>query len=561
MIMKSDDKQCPERVAIRSLRFTPLALALFGQFAFAGPTITLGEDTTIDYSLTASYTASMRLGSPASEYLRDINYDDSTRNFKKGSLVNNRFNALGEVHLKHRNIGLMVRGSSFYDAAYRSRNDNDSPFTVNKIGGNDSFTGDTRELSGQKNRLLDAFVYGNWALDSERYLSLKLGRHTLAWGESMFWPNISQGQAPMDSTKFNVPGTEAKEGYLPVGQISGSFTLNPAVTLVGFYQYKWEPTQLNPVGDYFGTDFFGPGAEFYRLAPGIISSLPDRTFTAANYAGDVDPSNSGQWGVGARFQLGSDTELGVYHYRYHDRVAQMLFDFTGDTRYSSFTRASESPSVGPNYKLAYFDNIKLTGVSLSTKFGDSIQMGGDLSYRQGAPVLVNTKSVGPAPARGDIFQANANFVYMLGPNRFAQQTTLMGELVYQRIQRVDALTVTGSGGLINETSGQFVYDDPNGPEQTRSSSLLGFGAMFDHPNIFQGWDLTTKAIWSQNIAGSAYNGLGRGEKRLTLGADFKYLGNFTIGLTYVGYLSSPSIRRGRTMSDRDYASLSLKYTF
>jgi hypothetical protein len=56
-------------------------------------------------------------------------------------------------------------------------------------------------------------------------------------------------------------------------------------------------------------------------------------------------------------------------------------------------------------------------------------------------------------------------------------------------------------------------------------------------------------------------GLGRDEKRLTLGADFKYLGNMQVGLTWVNYLSSANLEKGRTMADRDYVSLSAKYTF
>ena len=91
-------------------------------------------------------------------------------------------------------------------------------------------------------------MFGSWDLDG-RYLSAKAGRHLVAWGESLFWPNISQGQAPVDATKFNVPGTEAKDAYLPVGQVSASFTLTDELTLVGFWQYKWEETLLSPVGD------------------------------------------------------------------------------------------------------------------------------------------------------------------------------------------------------------------------------------------------------------------------------------------------------------------------
>ena len=145
---------------------------------------------------------------------------------------------------------------------------------------------------------------------------------------------------------------------------------------------------------------------------------------------------------------------------------------------------------------------------------------------------------------------------MIGPTFMAQQTTLMTEVVHQRIQGVDDLTITGGGAGTDGTFNKYVYDG-----QTRGSSLLGIGAYFDHPNVFNGWDLTTKATWTQNIDGSAYSGLGRAEKRLTLGGDFKYLGNFQMGLTYVAYLSSADIAQGRTMADRDYLSFNGKYTF
>lgn len=229
-----------------AFRALPLAIALIGSGAHAAETIYLGEDTTLDSSLTLSYTASARTSRPSGEYLNDLNSDDATRNFKRGALVNNRASALGELRLKHDNVGAMLRGNIFYDAVYRSSNDNDSPTTVNKIGPANEFVAKTRERSGQDAQLLDAFVYGNWVVGNDQYLSLKLGRHVVAWGESLFWPNISQGQLPVDATKFNVPGTEAKESYLPVGQLSATLTLTDALSLTGYYQYKWEETRLNP---------------------------------------------------------------------------------------------------------------------------------------------------------------------------------------------------------------------------------------------------------------------------------------------------------------------------
>ena len=73
--------------------------------------------------------------------------------------------------------------------------------------------------------------------------------------------------------------------------------------------------------------------------------------------------------------------------------------------------------------------------------------------------------------------------------------------------------------------------------------------------------MSTNATWTQNIQGSAFSGMGRGEKRLTLGATLKYLGNLSLGVTWVNYLSSPSIADGRTMAYRDYVTLNAKYTF
>lgn len=537
-----------------ALRAIPLALATLGAGAHAASTVYLSDDTTLDYSLTLSYAASARTSSPASAYLNDINNDDATRNFKKGALVNNRASVLGEVRLKHDNVGFLMRGTGFYDDVYRSRNDNNSPATVNKIGPANQFVSETRKRSGQDGRILDFYGYGNWVVGNDQHLSVKLGQHVVAWGESLFWPNISQGQLPVDATKFNVPGTEAKEAYLPVPQLSASLTMTDALSVTGYYQFKWRETRLNPVGDFFGSDFFGPGAQFMRLAPGAISQLPDHSFNVVNFAGEIKPKDSGQWGLGLRYQASDALELGLFHYRYHDRVGAMFFDFSGATNYSSFGRFAQQASPGstPYYKLAYFNDIKLTGISFSSKAGDSVQFGGDLSYRDGAPVYLENGS----PTRGSYLQGNINALYIMGPSALAHQTTLMGELVHQRITGADALTVSGGGPGTDGTFSKFVYDG-----QTRGSTLLGVGAIFDYPNIFSGWDMSTKVIWTQNVQGSAMSGMGRGEKRLTLGADFKYLGNLSLGLTWVNYLGSPDIKAGRTMADRDYVTLNAKYTF
>lgn len=532
------------RLALQAL---PLALALIGTGVHAAPTVYLSDDTTLDYSLTLSYTASARTKKADREYLADPNGDDGTRNFKRGALVNNRASALGEILLRHDNVGAMLRGSTFYDSVYRSSNDNNSPETVNKSGQHDHFTSRASKRSGNDSQLLEAYVYGNWPVGEQQYLSLKAGRHVVAWGESMYFANISQGQMPIDATKFNVPGTEIKEAFLPVGQVSANWSLNNDLTLTGYYQYKWEKARLNPVGDFFSTfDAFGPGTEFMILGPG---------FNVMN-AGQIKAKDSGQWGLGVRYQISDATELGVFHHRYHDRFGSLLTDFTGTTQYSSFKRFGRkaNPADAPYMKFVYFEDIRLTGMSLSTKVGDSVQFGGDLSYRDGQAVTLENG----APARGQYGQLNVNSVYMIGPSSIAHQTTLTGELMYQRILGVDSLRI--SGGMPGQ-DGKFSKYTYKG--QTRSSTLLALGAIFDYPNIIDGWDLSTNVSWMQNLSGQGdtAGGMGRGDKNLTLGANVKYLGNLTLGLTWVNYLGSASAKHGRMMADRDYVSFNAKYTF
>lgn len=509
------------------------------------PTATFDNGLTLQSQLTANYTLAARTGSASSEYLNDLNNDDGTRNFDEWGLINNRVSLFAEVIARYENLGAVVRASHFYDDVYHHSNDNDSPGTVNTAGNHRKFTDKTKDRSGGEPRLLDAYVFGNFALDDSKFLSLKAGRHLVAWGESLFWPNISQGQAPVDAAKFNVPGTEAKDAYLPAGQVSFNFSLNHHVTFTGFWQYEWEETLLNPVGDFFGSDFFGPGSQYYRFAQGPLNSS-----TALSYAGEVKPDDDGQWGIGVRFNPDFNTEIGLYHYRYHDRTPSLFFDSTGVTEYSSAPNLRKTG--GGTYQFRYFDDIKLTGVSLSTKIADAVQIGADISLRDGAPVTLTNG----APTTGEILQSNFNAIYVIGPSFLAQQTTFMGEFVNQRIQDVDTLYVTGGLPKENGTFDQFKSDT-----QSKSSSLFGAGIYLDYPSVAQGWDLATSAVWTQNIAGSGIQGFGRDEKRLTLGADFTYLSNFTAGATLVNFLSSANVNKGRLMSDRDHVALNFKYTF
>ncbi|MNL87095.1 hypothetical protein D3C87_2160870 [compost metagenome] len=52
----------------------------------------------------------------------------------------------------------------------------------------------------------------------------------------------------------------------------------------------------------------------------------------------------------------------------------------------------------------------------------------------------------------------------------------------------------------------------------------------------------------------------RGDRRLSAGTTFKYLGNLELGLKYISYLGEAD-PVNRPFADRDYATFSAKYTF
>ena len=532
-----------------------VAVALAAAPAGAGETIEFDNGTTLDWSVTTSYGVGMRLGKP-SDRLMTLNADDANRNFNEGSLTTHRVGALGEMILRKDNYGAVVRASTFYDDVYHQDNDNDSPGTVNKSGSNDEFTSRTRYYSGGRTRLLDAYVFGGWRFDNDTMLDVKAGRHIESWGESLYYPGVNGVQNPSDAVKAAQPGVEVKEILLPVGQFSASYRLNPQITFGAYVQYEWKGTELPPVGSYLSSsDVVGPGREFIRTATGNVP-----------YRGTDEPRDGGQWGVQLRYRPVPAIELSLFHVNYHDKnPATALVGYNPvPVGNGQFAFASNG------YRIQYFEDIKLTGLSLSTKLGET-QIGAEWSYRDGAPVLVNT-GLGPVPARGKGQQMQLSAMRILGDRPWASQTTLTAEVIHVRADSVDSASAADNLQGVNllpslaplvGDSDDYTYDTGSA-WRTRSSSAYTLGASFSYPGIFPGWDLEVPLRFSSVFSGSAPMAGGiagmQGDRRYSVGTTFKYLSNLEVAFAVVGYLGSPDPLK-RPMADRDYATFSMKYTF
>lgn len=534
------------RACVVSLRTTAAAaiVACASPLAWGGAA-SFGDDVNVEYTLTLNYGLAARTKRPADALVDGgtnpqtglpflVNGDDGDRNFKRGALINNRISALGELKVSRGETGLMIRGSGFYDDVYRHGNDNDSPGTVNKAGDPNAFTDGARKYMGSRARLLDTYVFGSFNLGESNRLTVRLGDQVVQWGESVFFPNIAGAQGPADATKANLPGVEVKDILLPVGQISTQLQLGSRFTLLGYYQYKYKPTELDPAGAYFSyADVIGPGAEFIRAAPGFnISRGPD-----------VKARDSGQWGVGMRWRASEDTELGLYHLRYHDKTPSVV---------TNFTQIPVAPFVVPtSYQVRYLEDIKLTGMSLATRAGPT-SVGAEVSYKQDVPVLVNSLA-GPVPTRANALQAQANFLYIAPPNALVRGTTTwLGELVYLKVNDVKSTTVFGVS-----------TNDLNAKPESLALQVMATPSV---PNVFSGWDLDLPVVFARvlqgrsPVAGGLGSLVGKGDTRLSIGANFKYLSNLELAFNYAMFLGGAD-PTNRPLADRDYVSLNVKYSF
>lgn len=534
---------------MRLSRLLPIAIAVG---ALCAATLSAQAGTTnignieVNYGLTANYGVSQRLKAPDSVLVHGginpqtglpvaANADDGNRNFKKNAIVSNRVSLLGEADFRYQRTGFFLRASAFHDWAYKGTNDNDSPLTINKDGAYNRFARGARKAMGSRARILDAYLYTGFDLGKESIMSVKLGQHVVQWGEGLFFPNIAGAQGPVDANKANLPGIQVKDLLLPVGQVSAEAALGNNWSVMAFAQYEYEPLELPASGSFFSyADLIGGGADKLLLA----NFPPPVGLITAQRTPDRYASDSGQWGIGTRYRVTDYTELGLYHINYHSK--------TPTVTPTDFVPAGGGNFIPTRYHLAYAEDIKLTGLSVSSRLGP-VSVAGELSYKQDVPVFT---LVGGAPAndtRGNVWQAQINGIYTMAPNRLVKgSTAVVAELATQKVSSYDS-----AGGR------PLAY--------SRSASALQVSVTPSWPNVFTGWDLSVPINYAQTIhgkpSGDALGSLtGEGDKRFSIGAEFTYLNNLQLGISLNQFLGSPDLTH-RPLTDRDYIAFNLKYNF
>ncbi len=568
----------------KDIQLKPVALAvlaaLLGGGASAGEAIEFGDGLKLDWRLMGTYTLSQRMKSADPVLAGNAGSNDGNNDFKKGAFTANRLGLLLDTKLAKGDHGLVLSASSFYDDVYHGKNDNNgaanNPNKVNHPAPYDEFTAEARRYHGGYSRVLDAYGYTSFDAGAAGRMTVRAGRHVVSWGEALFFPGISLAQGPADGTKTGVPGTETKDQLLPEDQISATLEVNSRWSVLAQAQFNWHPTLAAAPGSFMSTsDGVGPGGSClgpYSTIPAVgtvFSGFSGCSFGARG--SDITPSKTGQWGLGTRFRVTEETELGAYYLNYHDRTPLPEINaFTPGTAIPASLQAAFGgiTQIGNgSYRVRYFDNIKLLGLTASTTFG-AVQMGGEISHKQGAPVLIDAL-VNPAtgatiatPTRADITQFNVNAFYNVGRSPVADSMQLLGEFSYVKVSNVEARKAVGAEAF-PAAFGFTASDKLN----FKTDEGLAFSAtlVLGYPGVFDGWDLTVPIAYSKQLMGrSLLGGVGgEGDERYSLGATFTRASNFSVGLTYLGYAGSASLdsKTSRLATDRDQLSVVMKYAF
>jgi hypothetical protein len=253
-----------------------------------------------------------------------------------------------------------------------------------------------------------------------------------------------------------------------------------------------------------------------------------------------------------------------------------------------------------NYLIEFPDNIHLWGASFNTNIS-GIALQGEISYRSNQPFQVDDVELlfaALSPLSSRFASPNnqlGNFplnTYIPGFRRLkvwtgqmtatrvsrgilgADQTTLLAEVgfVNADLPPQSTLRFDGSGTFVGgnlvamNASGSNASNIPPLSEPAEAfADKMSWGyqlvGRLDYNNAFKGVNFSPLMIFAHDVSGNTPLPMGNfinGRKTFTLGADFTYQNAWAVELRYVNFSGAG---RYNLLSDRDYFSATVKYSF
>jgi hypothetical protein len=554
--------------------FRPL-LPCVACLVLAAASARAADDISVRWTQTVRYSTAVRMEHADAVLLADPNSDDGNRNFRS-SFVSNRADLLSELRIAMGTAQFEVSGAAWYDTLYDKRTGNDSPATLNTLSrGPDRFSRDVRKLHGRDAELLTASASAAFDV-GDSVMSLRIGRAHLQWGESLFFADngIAAGQTPIDAVKaLSVPGSRAKEVFMPVAHAWAGLQPADGVALEAYYQLEWRKSRLPGAGSYFSAaDFLDAGGERLIVGPGQF-------FRRAT---DQSADASGQFGLAVKFNRG-DVDLGIYALRFNAKEPQVYlrlgpFVGTGATTQRAQREQAALYGVSPSvfvpggtgqlrinyglygdprsgevgtYNLSYPEGIDIYGLSASGYVGDTTAAA-EVSLRRKMPLvsapLILFQSMAADNdnnaryAIGDTLHVQASTVTILPQGPFWQGAALSAEIAANH-----RLRVTRNAAAL---------------DIVRDRTAVSLRAQFE-PQYFAvlpGLDVSVPVGFGVGLAGRSSINQGQNARvgDVEFGLRATYRAVWDMGLRFTHFLGP---RSRQPFADRDFISLTLSRSF
>jgi len=313
--------------------------------------------------------------------------DDGNLNYDQGDMYSFLLKGVHDLDLNAGNYGFFTRVKYWYDLELAG-GEVEHGHAANGYKANAELeTDDFEDLAKPSGfEFLDYYAYGSFDL-GDKPVELRAGSMVLSWGESTFIQNGVNIISPFDVTALRKPGAEIKEALLPVGLLYGNIGITYDLSIEAFYQYEWKRTILDECGTYWNSaDVYGGGCAHATASASSSDLNQVETGFFVPRSRDLEASDSGQWGIAARYFVDSlnATEFGFYYLNYHSRTP--IFSVTNATENfgSPFIFGAD-----PNYFFEFPEDIDLYGLTFATNVGDWA-VSGELSYRPDFPLQINT---------------------------------------------------------------------------------------------------------------------------------------------------------------------------
>jgi hypothetical protein len=386
--------------------------------------------------------------------------------------------------------------------------------------------------------LREAFVHGSTTAGEDQRVSFRLGRHTLIWGESLYFASngIAGGQAPIDTSMVEkISGYQGETVFLPVGQASVSWQPGGSAAIEAYYQFEWRRSRIGSLGQYVN----GAGAGNAPQAPVFFARGGSRT-----------PDSRGQYGIALKWHL-LDQDFGFYALRFDAKTPTLQL------------HPRAGPAVEPfgavigTYNEDFPRGIQLYGFSVAGPLGPA-SYGAEISARRYMPLVTGpvgyplTSQHSDYPA-GDTLHAQFSWTTMTPPlPGIPDGAKWTGEVAGNSLLR------TTAGAALRSL------------DRTKNAAAVRTVFQPQFLQVLPRLDLTLPIGLGVNLFGlSAVDPqMNRGTGDVSIGLVASYDGVWTAALNLTHYFGTAKdvfpynfLPTGRPLADADFVSLSIQRSF